>query len=225
MLPLLGLLAGGLLVEVRAGTTDRVDPAEHTQALQVVLQALAQRGTAACVNQRAGEVVAGLDSPSCDGQSPNLVLNVGLFGGISQVRWLLTRQTPAGREVGQLQLDLKKGASPEASVALALERLLPKAPPSGPAVLPPPPAPPPPAPPPETPAWVPVVGAGAAVAAVAGGIFLGSALVAKGNVGEPAQDPMELEELESRRVTHGTIGGLLMAAAIGAAVALVTSTP
>jgi hypothetical protein len=217
--PLLGLLAAGVLVEVRPGTADGISPDEHAQALQVVLERLSARGNETCANLRGSELT--LSAPTCDGQSPDHVLTVGLFVGISQVRWLLIRQTPGGREVSQTQVDLRKGAAPDEPIAAGLDRLLPRIT----AKLPPPPplVPITPVAEPETPAWVPVVGVGAVVAAVAGSVFVGSALVARGSVGEPAQDPQELEDLESRRVTHGTIGALLIGLGIGAAIAYATA--
>lgn len=218
MLPLLGLLAAGVLVEVRPGTADGISPDEHARALTVVLERLNARGNEACANLRGSELT--LSAPSCDGQSPDHVVTVGLFVGISQVRWLLTRQTPGGREVSQVQVDLRKGAAPDEPIAAGLDRLLPRITPR----LPPPPQlTPPPVVERESPAWVPVLGIGAVVAGVAGSVFLGSAFVARGSVGEPAQDPQELEDLESRRVTHGTIGGLLIGLGIGAAIAYATA--
>lgn len=219
MLPLFGLLAAGVLVEVRPGAADGVGPDEHAQALEVVLERLKARGNEICANLRGSELT--LSAPTCDGQSPDQVVTVGLFVGISQVRWLLTRQTPGGREVSQVQVDLRKGGAPAEPIAAALDRILPRITPRAPP--PPPLAPTQPLPASETPAWVPVVGVGALVVGVAGSVFLGSAFVARGSVGEPAQDPQELEDLESRRVTHGTIGALLIGLGIGAAIAYATA--
>ena len=219
MLPLLGLLAAGVLVEVRPGTADGVGPDEHARALEVVLERLNASGNETCANLRGSELTS--SAPPCDGQSPDQVVTVGLFVGISQVRWLLTRKTPGGREVSQVQVDLRKGGSPAVPIAGALDRLLPRITTQTPP--PPPLVPAVPVPETHTPAWVPVLGVGAVVAGVAGSVFLGSAFAARGAVGEPAQDPQELEDLEGRRVTHGTIGALLIGLGTGAAIAYATA--